>query len=159
MVAGITGHQELSDDIKGWLNENLYNIIESKKVDHGYSSLAVGADQLFVKALISKCVPYSVVIPSLLYEETFKTHEDLAIYLQLKKEAEEIIVLDYTKPTENAFLEAGKRVVYYSDIIFAIWNGKIAKGLGGTADIVEYSKSLNKPVIHFHTIKKKVLFM
>jgi hypothetical protein len=49
-----------------------------------------------------------------------------------------------------SYLAAGKRVVDMSDVMVAIWNGKPAEGLGGTADIVQYALAQKKPVIHIN---------
>jgi hypothetical protein len=34
--------------------------------------------------------------------------------------------------------------------MIAVWNGKKAAGLGGTGDIVEFSKSIAKPLMHIN---------
>ena len=54
--------------------------------------------------------------------------------------------LEFDAPSEEAFLAAGQRVVELSDELLAVWDGKKAAGLGGTADIVGYAKELKKPV-------------
>lgn len=59
--------------------------------------------------------------------------------------------MDFFECSEYAFLKAGKHMVQKSDIIFAIWDGQKAKGLGGTADIVEYAISVEKEVIHLNS--------
>jgi hypothetical protein len=63
-------------------------------------------------------------------------------------------MLPFTVPSEEAFYEAGKRVVQISDLMIAVWNGKPAAGLGGTADIVKYSLASGKPVVHLHPESK-----
>jgi hypothetical protein len=60
--------------------------------------------------------------------------------------------LDFAEPTEKAFYEAGKEVVNRSEILIAVWDGKAARGLGGTADIVHFAQSRSKRVLHLDTI-------
>lgn len=43
-----------------------------------------------------------------------------------------------------------------SDFIIAVWNGKEARGLGGTGDIVKYANQTLKEVIHIDPIKKDI---
>jgi hypothetical protein len=57
-------------------------------------------------------------------------------------------VLPFAEPSEDAYLAAGKYVVDRADILVTLWNGKPAAGKGGTGDIVEYARLLNRPVIH-----------
>ncbi len=35
-----------------------------------------------------------------------------------------------------------------ADLMVAVWNGRPAAGLGGTADIVKYALNSGKPVLH-----------
>ena len=37
-------------------------------------------------------------------------------------------------------------IVDASDVMIAIWDGKLSQGLGGTGDIVEYCRQLGKPM-------------
>ena len=45
-------------------------------------------------------------------------------------------------------LQQASRVVELSDIVLAVWNGKPAKGKGGTADVVAYAIRRGVPLIH-----------
>jgi hypothetical protein len=111
----------------------------------GISSLARGADQLFADIVLDRGGHLVGVVPCEKYEETFPNPVDLEKYRQLLKKADQIIQLDHIEPTEDAFWEAGKRVVGMSDILIAVWDGKPG-GKGGTADVVAYAESISKPV-------------
>jgi hypothetical protein len=54
--------------------------------------------------------------------------------------------MPYSAPGEEAFWAAGKRVVELSDEIFAVWDGRKAGGLGGTADVVAFARKKGVPV-------------
>jgi hypothetical protein len=156
MNIGVTGHQKLSG--KGseeWLkNEMSKELCNINGVGIAFSSLAIGADQLFAKTAISKKIDLVAIIPCSRYEETFQEAAK-ASYFELLLKCKLIETLDFPEPSEVAFLSAGKQVVDKSDVLFAIWDGQHAKGLGGTGDIVEYALSLNKKVIHLNHILKK----
>lgn len=96
------------------------------------------------------------VIPSAGYEETFEI-KDQSEYFRLKSLSSSIEILNFSSPSEEAFLYAGKYITDHSDLIFAVWDGLPAKGLGGTGDIVRYALSLGKHVIHLNTVDKNKL--
>lgn len=154
---GITGHQNIgSAEITSWVHDKVHDVLVEHKVTYGFTSLAIGADQMFTDILLMMSVPYMVVIPSKNYESTFKSKSERERYRRLLSLAEEQLVLDYDKPSEKAFFDAGKYVVRYSDLIIAVWNGEKAKGLGGTADVVEYARTQGKSVIHINNIQRVV---
>ncbi len=156
MRIGITGHQNFEN--QSWVEATMNDEFDNMKIERGFSSLAVGADQLFVRQLAQRAVPYTVIVPSAHYESTFESAPDLAEYRRLLNEADSIVELDNNTPSERAFYDAGLAVVDASDLVVAVWNGKPAKGLGGTADIVEYARSVAKPVVHLNPDQKEKLY-
>ena len=157
MKVGLTGHQNIGSksDID-WVKTVLKKQIEKYNVTNGICCLAVGADQLYAELLKAKEIDFTVIIPSAGYEKTFDEHSELLEYERLLSTAKDTIELDFSSPTEKAFYAAGKEVVNRSNMIFAIWNGKKAKGLGGTADIVDFAKQQEKQVIHINPVNKTV---
>ena len=163
MNIGITGHQELDQDsLWSWVKSELLVIIkdlaENKNEIVGISCLAIGADQLFAKLILSIDGQLLAIIPFSDYEKTFKNN-DLDNYKNVLKLAFKIEVLPKQSSNEESFFTAGKRVVELSDIILAVWDGKKAEGLGGTGDIVAYAKKINKKVIHINPYSKNILFL
>lgn len=157
MRVGITGHQDLgSAETIAWLTEALERVITRYGIDWGLTSLAIGADQLYAEILRKQHIRYTVIIPSEGYEKTFSHKSQLATYLNLLHAASETINLPFATPTETAFYAAGKQVVQLSEMLIAIWNGKPAKGLGGTGDIVAYALAQKKRVIHLNPITHTV---
>jgi hypothetical protein len=55
--------------------------------------------------------------------------------------------LPFVESTEQAHLAAGQAVVDRSERLVAVWDGKPARGIGGTADIVSYARQKGVPVI------------
>ncbi len=157
MIAGITGHQNLDgEETIEWVKNKIIKNIDDYTITKGCTSLAIGADQLYAEVLLLKKIPYVAIIPCKQYEKTFQEERHLKNYRMLVKEACEIVELDYGKPSEAAFYDAGKRVVDISDLIIAIWNGKKAKGLGGTGDIVTYAISKKRPIVHINPFTRVI---
>jgi hypothetical protein len=96
----------------------------------------------------------NAVLPFADIERSFSP-EDRPAYRELVKQAT-VEVLDTPGTDEEAYLAAGKRVVDLSDIVLAVWNGKPAKGKGGTADVVAYAMRRCVPLIHIDPTSRTV---
>nr|WP_239110703.1 hypothetical protein [Streptomyces microflavus] len=110
------------------------------------SSLAVGADQLFADLALTCGAELTVVIPSGDYEACFENAADLARYRLLKSRAAREIRLDFPHSTDEAYYAAGAYIADHCDRLLAVWDGRPARGLGGTGDIVTYARTLGRPV-------------
>lgn len=63
-----------------------------------------------------------------------------------------IEVLPRKASDEESYLAAGQKVVDLSNMMIAVWNGKPAAGLGGTADIVDYALQKKKQLYHINPL-------
>jgi hypothetical protein len=155
MRSGITGHQRLGGaQTSQWVAGVLVDMVKKHQITEGVSCLAVGTDQIFAAALKRLGIPYLVVIPCDRYEQTFTETQDLESYRSLLSTADEVIRLPFDEPSEVAFFEAGKKVVDLSSIVIAVWDGAPARGLGGTADVVRYARSIGRRVLQINPITK-----
>jgi hypothetical protein len=153
MIAGITGHRKFEN--VEWVKSAIQQLIKSENVTYGFTCLATGADELFAEILRFERIGYTAIIPSYDYEKTFSV-EELKVFLYSKNNAQKIIELNNSISSEKAFNEAGKAVIDFSDVLIAVWDGKKAKGLGGTGDVVKYAKENNRNIIHINPIKKSI---
>jgi len=153
---GVTGHQRL-DDPGTWpwvataMREQLSEIGPPLI---GVTSLAVGADQLLAQLVIEQGGKICAVLPFADIERSFSP-ENLPAYRELASQAT-VEVLDTPGTDEDAYLAAGHRVVDLSDIVLAVWDGKAAKGKGGTADVVAYAIERGVPLIHIDPLLRIV---
>jgi hypothetical protein len=148
MKFGITGHQDLPHRAVADIDRRLQ--AELKRLDDegqltGVASLAEGADQLFAFAVLSLKGRLEVIIPSAGYDSTF-SGDALKKYQKLLASADTVRHLPFSEPSEEAFFAAGRAVVDECERLLAVWDGKRAKGLGGTADVVRYAVERNRPV-------------
>ena len=153
---GVTGHQRLEEpEAWAWvasaMREQLSQVAPPLIA---VSSLAIGADQLLAKLVLERGGQIYVVLPFADIERSFSP-ENLPAYRNLAKEAAVVEVLEKAGTDEDAYLAAGERVVQLSDIVLAVWDGKAAKGKGGTADIVSYALH-RVPVIHIDPVTRTV---
>lgn len=157
MKAAITGHQNLGDaETAAWVRDALQRVVVEREVQHGFTALAIGADQLFAEILRERGITYTAILPCQEIAKTFQTQTHLENFRRLLKSASAVITLDFIEPTEAAFFEAGKRVVDLADLVIAVWNGLPAKGLGGTADVVQYSLDRKKRVVYINPVDRQL---
>lgn len=146
MVFGVSGHQDIPASALRYIERSLDAYISAIAAPVGVCSLAAGGDQLFAESIIRRGGTLKIVVPCYGYETTFSETADLNRYTKLLGKASEVIRLDYPEPSEEAYFAAGKRVVDVADELVAIWDGKRARGHGGTADVVDYARSENKQI-------------
>jgi hypothetical protein len=156
VIVGITGHQQIS--AIEWIRQQLRGIVMGESVTQGITSLAVGSDQLFAENLSALRIPYEVIVPCERYRETFDAAA-LGKYENLLSNAAAVTILPFTRPSEEAFYAAGLEVVNRSDFMIAVWNGHLARGLGGTGDIVNYSRQQGKSVAHLNPLALTVKWL
>lgn len=146
-VVGATGHQHVPPEATAHVTSGIQEVLHTHRAGLvGVCSLAAGADQLFARAVLDAGGALHVVVPCEKYEETLQG-TDLAAFHALLRRAEEVETLPHPKPAEEAFNDAGRRVVELCDVLIAVWDGEPARGLGGTADVVEYARSAGCQVV------------
>jgi len=111
----------------------------------GVSNLADGADQLFAQAVLDAGGQLDVIVPAAKYRDGLPESAH-ATYDALLSRAASVNRLDRTESTEDAHMEASKAMLDRADRLFAVWDGKPARGYGGTADVVAEARDRGIPV-------------
>ncbi len=145
-VYAITGHQSLTSETLRKVVESfraLFLEVEGPLV--GVSSLAAGTDQVFAEEVLLAGGKLKVVVPSFNYETTFKGY-DLYRYRLLLGQASDVVTIPFADPSGEAYDAANRHVVDGSDKLIAVWDGQPSRGLGGTADAVDYARECGVPV-------------
>ena len=142
---GITGHRH----IPPYANLHVVRAIKEFLEQHprltvAVSCLAAGADQIFAREALQLGLKLIAIIPSDGFEATLG--DARSDFRKLVLQADERIYLDYPRPSNEAYLAAGRQVVDRSDQMLAVWDGQPAAGPGGTADVVAYARTCHVPV-------------
>ena len=157
MRAGISGPRRLGDPAaRDWIANSLARLLDQHAVTEGLSTLAEGADQLFAELILATARKLVAVIPCANYQAAFDTDAGRAAYLRLSDRAHRRVQLDFRAPGERAFLDAGRHVVEHCDVLFAVRDGKPARGMGGTAEIVELARRLGRRTIQLDALERKI---
>jgi hypothetical protein len=146
MRIGVTGHQQLSGDAMEWVRRELTHAVGAHLPAVGITCLAAGTDQVFADVVLALRGELIVYVPFARYRNEFPDEESRAHYEALLSRAAEVTVMSMPESKQEAYLLAGRRVVEKAELVVAVWDGRPARGLGGTADIVEYAQSLGRPI-------------
>jgi hypothetical protein len=156
MRVGITGHQRLKDpEAWPWITEVLRAELAKIALPIiGVTSLAVGSDQLLARLVLQRGGTIHAVLPFADIERSFLP-EQVPGYRELAAQAT-LEVLSTPGTDEDSYFAAGRRVVDISDVVLAVWDGRPAKGKGGTADVVAYAMRRGVPLIHIDPVARTV---
>jgi len=158
MSIGITGHQRLPEQEPwNWVEEVIRaTLIQAPGPLVGISSLALGADQIFAALVLEQGGELRAILPFPSYLETFPEGPDRERYSELLARSASVQVLPALATVEESYFAAGRRVVEASDRMIAVWNGREAAGLGGTADVVRYALRMGREVLHLDPTTKEI---
>lgn len=131
------------------------------------SPLAEGADRLVAQEVLkSPDAVLEVALPLVgeEYIKDFQTDSSQREFLDLLHEARHPVSLrtktleeeypggDLAEERRNAYRDVGHYVVDHCDVLIALWDGQASRGKGGTAEIVEYARNSDRPMIVISTI-------
>ncbi|MDA8371522.1 MAG: hypothetical protein M0026_16895 [Nocardiopsaceae bacterium] len=143
----ITGHRGLSTDV-----ERAVDIAVRAHIGPlgaavvGLSCLADGADTVFARAVVDAGAPLEAVVPAEGYRGALSSPHR-PVYDELLAAAVLVHRLPYVESTSSAHMDAGRYMVDHCDELVAVWDGRPARGPGGTADIVGYAREQQRPIV------------
>ncbi|MEB3367612.1 hypothetical protein [Saccharopolyspora mangrovi] len=141
----ITGHRGLPGDTEQLIDAALREEIADTTDLLGVSCLADGADSLFAQAVLDHGGELVVIVPAARYRDGLP-EDHHPVYDALITRASDIVRLDHVESTSQSHMDASLIMLERADRLIAVWDGKPARGYGGTADIVEAAKDRELPV-------------
>jgi hypothetical protein len=111
----------------------------------GLSCLADGADQIFARAVLDAGGQIEAVVPAMKYRDGLPAGAR-AEYDVLVARAVTVHRLAFTESTSESHLAASEQMVRLADELWAVWDGKPARGYGGTGDVVAFARGNGVPV-------------
>jgi hypothetical protein len=115
------------------------------------SPLADGADQIAAEAALDLGYRLSAILPFPLdeYRPDLLGEEAKARFDRLFARAQSRLELPGVRSDElDAYVMAGRGTVAHCDVLIAVWDGRKARGPGGTGDVVDMAIAAGTPVIH-----------
>jgi hypothetical protein len=142
----ISGHRGLNTRMAKLIDQAIRERLSERLVGvTGLSCLADGADQIFARAVVDLGGTLEVVIPAEEYRSSLPADAH-AEYDDLLAHAAAVYQLPFTESTSESHMAASKLMIDKADELYAVWDGKPARGYGGTADVVAYARDREKPV-------------
>lgn len=156
VIVGVTGHRDVSVN-----DQRLVQLIEREltriaRISRGaplliLSGLAEGADRLVVDAArraLGGTYWAVLPLPDALYSRDFTTAASRAEYAAFKAAARCVVkapimasrrALDaYGEPRNHQYAWSGAYIAKHAQVLIALWDGKPARGTGGTAQVVDW---------------------
>ena len=150
-VVGFSGHRQIGN--AGAVAEAVKAALESLRLEAwgewvATSSVAKGGDQLFAAQAMSLGLSWYAILPMprAEFSRDFTEAEWQAVEGALGK-AEHVRIIPESGSRNDAYLDCGMETVNGSDVLLAVWDGDPVRGKGGTADVVEYARSIGKPLL------------
>lgn len=144
MRVGVTGHRNLTPRTITLVSAAIEEHLAQHTNLIGITALAEGADQLFARVILSHRRDLEVIVPSAEYRSL---REDLAEYDRLLARAARVTRLPFREDGPAAHMAAGLVMVERSDMVLAVWDSQPARAFAGTADVVEYARQVEIPVV------------
>lgn len=107
---------------------------------HSVGGLAQGADLLCAQAAVELGVPIHVVLLEAMGQQTGDATAVLA-------QAIDVSVVPEGLDDSDRHVALAEFMLERIDVLIAVWDGQEGRGAGGTADVVERARKLNKEVI------------
>ena len=143
----VSGHRGLPEDTARLVDKAIRAALRDEGADvTGLSCLADGADQIFARAVLDTGGQLEAVIPALKYRQGLPAGA-LGEYDELMAHALMVHRLPFTESTSKAHMAASVLMIGLADQLWAVWDGKPARGYGGTADVVDCARDHGVPVL------------
>jgi hypothetical protein len=115
------------------------------------SSLAEGADRIVAGRVLARGGSLEVILPLAVddYVTDFDGAGSRSEFARLLAAATRVTVVppdDRDPSREAAYARAGTAMLEASDVLLALWDGEVARGRGGTAEVVAEARDLGLPV-------------
>ncbi|MGW9022668.1 hypothetical protein ACWGQ5_00190 [Streptomyces sp. NPDC055722] len=143
---GVTGHRNIPAAVLPAVRSGMTVELSARTTAGALSSLAAGADQLFAGIALGVGIPVTAVIPGMDYEAHLGDEVVRAAYRRLLESCTARVDLPKEPTHEEAYYAAGRWIVDHADRLVAVWDGRPARGQGGTADVVAYARRTGVPV-------------
>ncbi len=111
------------------------------------TSLAEGADRLVATEALARGIPVDVILPfdRDRFERDFVTAASRMEYRDLLSRVRSVVEPSNTH--SGAYHWASERIVDFSDVLVAVWDGEPGRGPGGTASTIDSALAANVPVV------------
>jgi uncharacterized phage-like protein YoqJ len=150
---GIIGHRDLGgEDVDFYVQSCCHKILSELRVKYpkirAISGISQGADSIFAQSAVSLDIQLESVIPFDDFKSDFAGEVSHERYKTLRKSADFETRVNFSKRSNLAYKKSMEWVVFKSNIVIAVWDGKKIGSIGGTWEAVLLCQKLNKTMIN-----------
>ncbi|KWT60546.1 hypothetical protein ADL21_18555 [Streptomyces albus subsp. albus] len=144
---GITGHRGLPEAVGRSVRDELVEYLRRYEPSGlcGVSCLADGPDAWFAETVLGLGGRIEAVVPAQRYRDGLP-EDHHAVYDALLRRAVDVHETGLRDSSSEAHMAGSEMLVGLVDRVLAVWDGKPARGFGGTADVVAYARRTGVPV-------------
>jgi hypothetical protein len=151
-TVGIVGHRHLSgEDAYIYVQSCCHRILSELRAEYpkirAISALSQGADSIFAQTAVSLNIPLESVIPFDDFRSDFTEGVPGERYRTLRKRSYLETRVHFSKRSNLAYKRSMEWVVFKSNIVIAVWDGKKAGSVGGTWETILLCEKLRKTMI------------
>ena len=151
-IVGFTGHRQIANpQLIGRAIDDALDFLKRETLGEWVvlSSVAEGGDQLFVRQALQRGMSWHAILPlpHTEFARDFTPEQWKEVQALLLKAEHLQISNDDEGLRDDAYLDCGMETVNGSDLLLAVWDGEAARGRGGTAEVIEYARSVSKPIL------------
>lgn len=156
-IIGVSGHRFLAqlERVCAGIDRALDRIEEALPAETTtvISMLAEGADRIVANRVLER--PNSRLIallplPQDDYLSDFVDEGSRRAFFGLVDRADETLTMPPSPSRDEAYMAAGHWMVDHCQVLLTVWDGELAQGTGGTADIVHHARDRGLPVAWVH---------
>jgi hypothetical protein len=161
LFVGFSGHRELANPelVAQRIRDALRQLAERTGAPlAAVSSAAKGADTIFAEIAVEQGLPWTLLLPFPIEEfrKDFSKPEEQADWQRVEcllPRALRTVIESPVGQRPEAYNDCGIRTVDESDVLLVVWNGQNrADKRGGTGDIVEYARRVQKPMVWIDSV-------
>jgi len=158
---GIIGHRDLGGlEVDLFVQSCCHQILRELKRNHSklraVSAISQGADSIFAQCAVSLHIPLESVIPFEDFKSDFTGEAPHERYNTLRNGSDFVTTVNFSKRSNLAYKKSMQWVVFKSNVVIAVWDGKQTGSTGGTWEAVLLCEKLNKAMIHIDIHKRTI---
>ena len=149
-LIGFAGHRNVPD--RGELSRVIRNELKKFRELYGVrvtaiSSVAAGADLVFLKTCTELRIPAIMILPfgKMRFAEDFENAEEWKLAESLMSISLATYVIRGKFEAPEAYQVVSRQLLEWADAFLFVWNGDPARGLGGTGETVDEARDLGIP--------------
>ncbi|MEO0537546.1 MAG: hypothetical protein AAF215_27260 [Cyanobacteria bacterium P01_A01_bin.123] len=158
---GIIGHCNLGSVEKhSYIHFYCHRLLAELKQKYSdmiaISAIADGADSIFAQCAVSLGIRLESIIPFKKFDSDFQEDTTYERYKSLRRKSKYETRVNFSERSNLAYKRSMEWLVFKSNMILAVWDGREEGTIGGTWEAVSLSRRIRKKMIHINNKSRKI---